>query len=155
VRRLKSPKTPQQAGPAMGSERRQTLYVHVELLKPGKGKRPVCEVEKLKTITKFYRVANLADETQRRANRARDKAIEAAVEIAFDCLYKLQDKGIAFKRVFISQLGDVQKAKRDLDALEYFHVTPKREKQPRLGQTLLEAVTILPNTRHPNPPSVR
>lgn len=105
---------------AVGLDRRQTFYVYAELLKPGKGSRQVREVQKLKTVTRRYLTAESAEETQRRAARAADKALEAAVEIAFEHLYRLRAEKTPFNRVFISTQGDTGAAGKDPARLDYF-----------------------------------
>jgi hypothetical protein len=100
------------------------FYAYVELLESGKGNRPVKVVKKLKRCAWRYKVAPGDEaETQRRAARAEAKALEAAVEIAGEALYRLRNEKTPFTRVFISTLGDMPAGRQDRTSLNYFLLT--------------------------------
>ena len=120
IRPLKSPETHNKRDEKAGLERRQTFYVYVELLKPGQEKRPVCGVEKLKIVTRLYRTADTTEETQNRADRARDKALEEAVEIACNAMHRLRNERAPFTRVFVSVFESVAAAQKDRNTFSYY-----------------------------------
>lgn len=125
-----------------GLQRRKTFYVYVELLSQSESNRATRKVKKVETITRTYRTASSSTETQERADRARDKALEAAIETACDYLYRLETENTPVSRFFVSELGDTAKAKQDTCTLEYFRIVQKKETQSRLSDTLLRACTL-------------